>query len=99
MSNRSRIYILSRILETADSNREGNGDSRRNDGEDGGVTRTKLIYQVFLSSTQLKRYLTVLTENNLLSHDSASYRFRTTEKGRKFLELCDKVNNLIKEEE
>ncbi|HEX6281578.1 MAG TPA: winged helix-turn-helix domain-containing protein, partial [Nitrososphaera sp.] len=44
MGYRSRTEIISQILDTA------NG---------GGITKTKLMYKVFLSHDQLKEYLTV----------------------------------------
>jgi predicted transcriptional regulator len=52
MKYRSKIDIMSQILEVA------NG---------GGVTKTKIMYRAFLSFVQLKEFLTILTESNLLS--------------------------------
>jgi predicted transcriptional regulator len=54
MKYRSRIDIMSQILEVA------NG---------GGLTKTKIMYKAFLSFVQLKEFLTVLTESDLLSYD------------------------------
>ncbi|MGA7042308.1 MAG: winged helix-turn-helix domain-containing protein, partial [Nitrososphaeraceae archaeon] len=53
MKYRSRTDIVGLILEAA------NG---------GGATKTRIMYKAFLSYAQLKEYLTVLLENNLLEY-------------------------------
>jgi predicted transcriptional regulator len=65
MRYRSRTDIINDILDAA------NG---------GGATRTKIMYKTYLSYDQLKEYLTILTENNLLSYDAYTQTFKTTEK-------------------
>ena len=52
MGNRSRTEIVSNILEAAN----------------GGVTKTKIMYKVYLSYNQLREYLTILIENNLIEY-------------------------------
>ena len=52
MKYRSRTEIVSMILEAAN----------------GGATKTKIMYKAFLSYAQLKEYLSVLIENNLLEY-------------------------------
>jgi predicted transcriptional regulator len=72
--NRSRNEIISQILETA------------NDGEDGRATKTKIMYKVFLGHDKLQEYLMLLIESDLLSYDSTTRTFKTTEKGLTFLQ-------------
>jgi predicted transcriptional regulator len=83
--HRSRTEIVIRILEIV----SGNGSD--------GFTKYKIMYKAFLSYAQLKEYLTVITDNDLLSYDLDSHTFKTTEKGRKFLETYNKMDDLIKE--
>ena len=80
MRYRSRTDIISEILDVASS---------------GGVTRTKIMYRVYLSFSQLKTYLMFLTENNLLSYDAYTKTFKTTEKGLKFLNISNHMDEMI----
>jgi predicted transcriptional regulator len=66
-----------------------------NDTNDGGVTRTKIMCRASLSYFQLKRYLIVLTQNELISYDSNTGKFKTTEKGFRFLEAYDQINSMM----
>jgi predicted transcriptional regulator len=81
MKYRSRIDIISQILETA------NG---------GDVTRSKILYKALLSYNQLREFLTVLTANDLLSYDLDTHTFKTTEKGLKFLKIYNQMGHVIK---
>ena len=83
MKNRSRTEIIDEILKAAN----------------GGIPKTKLMYRVFLSPAQLKQYLTVLTESDLLRYDLVSRTFMTTEKGLRFLNLYNQIKQLMKEQE
>jgi predicted transcriptional regulator len=83
MGYRSRTEIISQILDTAN----------------GGITKTKLMYKVFLSHDQLKEYLAVLTQSDLLRYDFVRRRFMTTKKGLTFLNLYNQIDHLMKEEE
>ena len=83
MGYRSRTEIISQILDTAN----------------GGITKTKLMYKVFLSHDQLKEYLAVLTQSDLLSFDLVSRTFMATEKGLRFLYLYNQIDQLMKEEQ
>jgi predicted transcriptional regulator len=84
MKYRSRNDIISEILDTA------NG---------GGATKTKIMYQAFLSYAQLKEYLTALTESGLLSYDAYTRKFKTTEKGLRFLESYNQISDVMKTEQ
>ena len=81
MKYRSRIDIISQILEVA------NG---RN------ATKTKIMYSALLSYNQLKEYLMLLTEKDLLRYNEDTQTFKTTEKGLRFLQLSNQIDNIIK---
>ena len=83
MGYRSRTEIISQILDTAN----------------GGITKTKLMYKVFLSHDQLKEYLAVLIQSDLLRFDFVSRTFMATEKGLRFLYLYNQIDQLMKEEQ
>ncbi len=83
MGYRSRTEIISQILDTANC----------------GITKTKLMYKVFLSHDQLKEYLAVLTQSDLLRFDFVSRTFMATEKGLRFLYLYNQIDQLMKEEQ
>jgi predicted transcriptional regulator len=85
MRYRSRTEIISQILEAANNHVR--------------ITKTRLMYKVFLSHDQLKGYVKVLTESDLLHYDSVTRTFKTTEKGLRFLNLYNKIDQLMKEEE
>ena len=83
MKIRSRTDIINDILDAAN-------------GGGGGATKTKIMYRAYLSFTQMKEYLRVLTENNLLRYDAYTQTFKITEKGLKFLQTYDQMFDLIK---
>jgi predicted transcriptional regulator len=85
MRYRSRTEIISQILEAAN----GHVD----------ITKTKLMYKAFLSQSQLKEYLKVLTESDLVRYDSVTWTFKTTHKGLRFLNLYNKIDQLMNEEQ
>jgi predicted transcriptional regulator len=83
MKYRSRIDIISVILDAA------------NGGTDG-LTKTKIMYQAYLSHEQIKEYLSVLIESELLNYDVYTRKFKTTEKGLRFLEIYNKMSDVTK---
>ena len=85
--HRSRTEIVIRILEVVN----GSGSD--------GFTKYKIMYNAFLSYAQLEGYLTVLTDKDLLRYDLNSHTFKTTEKGRRFLETYNQMDDLIKEQQ
>lgn len=78
--NRNRIDIAGQILGTA------NGS---------GTKKIRMMYQANLSYAQLKKYLMVLTERDLLQYDLDTQTFKTTEKGHKFLETYNQLDELM----
>lgn len=86
MKYRSRTDITAQILEIA-APTTGNNNG-------GGTTKTKIMYKAYLSYTQLKEYLSVLMENGLIEYVSTEHKYRTTEKGFKFLSASDQLVQL-----
>ena len=86
MGNRSTIDIASDVLEAAN----------------GGASKTKIMYRALLSYKQMKVYVNFLAEKGLLVIDNQqgeAYTFRTTEKGFRFLEIYNRLDDMIKEDE
>ena len=46
----------------------------------GGATKTKIMYNAYLSYNQLREYLTMLMENELVDYIDGKKIFKTTEK-------------------
>lgn len=78
MKYRNRTEIISNILNAAN----------------GGISKTKIMYKAFLSYAQIKEYLPILLENNLLELDDGG-KYRTTEKGMRFLKMNEEIQELI----
>ena len=79
MKYRSRTDIVGLILEAAN----------------GGATKTKIMYKAFLSYAQLKEYLTVLLQNDLLEYEDETQLFRTTEKGLRLLQMYNQFDEMM----
>jgi predicted transcriptional regulator len=69
------------------------------DNDNEGLTQTTLMSKLFLSHEQTKEYLMRLIEDDLLSYDSTTTTFKTTEKGRTFLQAYNKIDQVLKEHE
>ena len=80
MKYRSRTEIVGLILDAA------NG---------GAATKTKIMYKAFLSFAQLREYLTMLQDNELIEYEGGKHAYRTTEKGMKLLELYENMSELV----
>jgi predicted transcriptional regulator len=62
-----------------------------------GAKKTHILYKANISSTQVENY-SALIAHNLLSHSrdrDGHGIYRTTEKGRRFIECCDEMRSLI----
>ncbi len=79
MKYRGRTEIVGNILEAAN----------------GRATKTKIMYSAFLSYAQLKEYLSVLIENNLLEYIEGTQTYKTTEKGLNFLKMNNEIGELL----
>ena len=85
MGNRSRIEIASDVLKAAN----------------GGASKIEIMYRALLSYVQMKEYVNFLSEKNLLAYDYQQGEvktFKTTEKDLRFLEIYDRLDEMIKEE-
>jgi predicted transcriptional regulator len=91
---RSTMEIVFDILEVAG---KGSFEGQREDVQKDGVIQTEIIDKAHLGDNQLKEYLRVLTENDLLSFDSATCKFKITQKGHRFVQLYNKMSDLLKE--
>ena len=80
MKNRSRTEIVSNILDAAN----------------GGTTKIKIMYTAFLSYNQLREYLSILIQNNLVEYLEGTRTFRTTEKGLNFLKMHNEIEELLR---
>jgi predicted transcriptional regulator len=80
MTTRTKVDIISQILETASS---------------GVSTKSKIMNRANLNYEQLKEYLKTLYDMNLLSYNADSHTFKTTEKGFRFLETYYKLDDVI----
>ena len=65
------------------------------DAANGGITKTKIMYFAFLSYNQLKEYLSILIENNLIEYLDGTHKFKTTEKGLNYLKMHNQIEELL----
>ena len=79
MKYRNRTEIVGNILDAAN----------------GGATKTKIMYTAFLSYNQLKDYISMLIENNLIEYLDGAHKFKTTEKGLIFLKMHNEIGELL----
>ena len=59
--------------------------------------RQKLCTAAFLSYAQLKEYLSLLTENNLIEYLDGTQTFKTTEKGLNYLKTYNEIGELLQQ--
>jgi len=79
MKYRSRTEITAMILDTANEK----------------ATKTKIMYKAYLSYAQLKEYLSVLIENNLIEYLEETQTYKTTEKGLNLLKMHNAIGELL----
>ena len=79
MNYRSRTEIVAMILSATN----------------GGATKTKIMYNAFLSYNQLREHLSVLIENDLIEYLGGNKIFRTTEKGLNLLKIHNEMTELL----
>ena len=53
------------------------------------------MYVAFLSYNQLKEYLSVLKENNLIEYNEGTQTYKTTEKGLNYLKMKNEIVELL----
>ena len=59
-----------------------------------GSFKTRIMYESYLSFSQLEEYLALLRKNGLLEYNETSSTFKTTEKGLRLLDLCNKLHEI-----
>jgi predicted transcriptional regulator len=59
-----------------------------------GIAKTRIMYEIQLSYTQIKEYLQYLQQCELLGFDKEKKVFRTIMKDKKFLNLYNEMNQL-----
>jgi len=64
----------------------------------GGATKTRIMYKAYLSYAQLKEYLSILTENGLLDYEEGELKYKTTEKGIRFMNTYDQIGHMVSQE-
>jgi predicted transcriptional regulator len=80
LKTRSRTEIIGLILQAV---------------EEEPLTRSKIMYRAMLNFTQVKDYTSLLTEEDLLKYVMLDKKFAITDKGRQFLSLFNKTNELL----
>jgi predicted transcriptional regulator len=100
MKYRSKTDIIGSILEAVKSA----------DNDNNALSKSKIMYTVFLSYAQLQENLLVLVENGLIEkyqkglkeegkenkeNKRSSYYYRITDKGRRFLQIYRELNQMI----
>jgi len=61
------------------------------------VTRTRLIYASFLSNTELRQYIALLLEYEMLEADPITKtKFKITQEGRRFLNLYEDMVSITR---
>jgi predicted transcriptional regulator len=53
------------------------------------------MYRAYLSYNKLEEYLNDLEDNELLEYEVGAQIYRTTEKGKRYLEIHSRMNELI----
>ena len=79
MKNRSRVDIVSLILEVAIE----------------GATKGRIMDKAYLTVLQLKDYLFLLLENGLLSYGKGTGIYKTTEKGIRLLKNYNLISTKL----
>ena len=81
MKNRTHHDILAKVLQTAK-------------GTDG-ITKTRIMYRAYLSSSQLKEYIAYCRGHGLVTYDAGTRVYKTTNKGIRLLETFDKMHEIV----
>ena len=60
-----------------------------------GATKTHIMYRAYMSYSQLKEYLKLLEGRQLITYEPGSQLYLLTEKGLKFMDAYDRINELV----
>jgi predicted transcriptional regulator len=81
MKHRSKIEIIADILE--------------NTMNESNISSSKLTYKAFLSYYQLKEYIPLLLQTELIKHGNKERTFMKTNKGLHFLEMYNRLHEFV----
>jgi predicted transcriptional regulator len=84
MKNRSRNEIIAFILESVSNCKSSDG-----------ITATKIMYSAFLSYSQLKEYLALLLDKELLEYNSNTQTYKVTFRGTHYLSIHKQLIEMI----
>jgi predicted transcriptional regulator len=80
---RSKTEIIASILDIA--------SKANSNAEDNKITKTRIMYKVFLSHAQVQEYLPLLIESGLLEYRKHNQTYGITEKGLQFINTYNKI--------
>jgi predicted transcriptional regulator len=60
-----------------------------------GATRTQIMYKSYLSYHQLKEYLNLLQERDMIAYQEGNQIYRITENGLKFMHAFEEIRELV----
>jgi predicted transcriptional regulator len=80
MGYKNRIDVIKSVLNTANGN---------------GVNQSEILSKANISHGIFKEYLSLLLESGLIEIIRHTGSYRTTEKGIQFIDICNKMKNLI----
>ena len=83
MKYRGRTEIVSIILEIVSH----------------GATKTKIMYDAYLSYTQLTEYLSFLIETKLIKRQEGLGIYKLTEKGHRYYLKCKEIDEMLETKE
>ena len=81
MKHRSKIEIIANILE--------------NVMNESNISSSKLTYKAFLSYYQLKEYIPLLLQNELIKQGNKEHTFMITNKGMHFLDMYNTLPEFL----
>ncbi|MFL6392651.1 MAG: winged helix-turn-helix domain-containing protein [Nitrososphaeraceae archaeon] len=81
MKHRSKVEIIADMLETIMA--------------DSSMSSSKIMYKAFLSYKQLKEYVPLLLQNELIRHGEKDRTFMITDKGLYYLEMYNNLPGFV----
>jgi predicted transcriptional regulator len=81
MKHRSKVEIIAYMLETIMA--------------DSSMSSSKIMYKAFLSYKQLKEYVPLLLQNELIRHGEKDRTFMITDKGLYYLEMYNNLPEFV----
>ena len=92
--SRSRTEKTIQILEVVNGYHDDDDDNNNE-----GITQATLMSKLFLGYEQMKAYVMLLIEDDLLSYDTTTTTFKITEKGLMFLQAYNQIDKMLKKQQ